>query len=81
MLVRADPEIAERPLVPMLDSGAGDHLRANKAGSEAAPLSPEGLDAHPGHRGEDDPRGHLDGPDFPALAEFQQGSHRVLQSY
>ena len=59
----ADPQIAERPLVAVLDPGAGDHLGADEPGPEAPSLAPERLDAHAGHRRQDDPRGDLDRPD------------------
>ena len=82
VLVRADAQVAERPLVPVLDPCAGDHLRADEPGAEAAALAAKGLDADAGHRGQDEPRGDLDGPDSPALAEVQhrpeQGTRPLL---
>ena len=81
VLVRADPEISERALVSMLDAGAGDHLGADQPCPEAASLAAERLDAHSRHRGQDDPRGDLNGPDPPALAQVEHDFHRVLQLY
>ena len=40
-----DPQVAERLLVPVLDPGAGDHLRADEPGAVAAALAAERLDA------------------------------------
>ena len=79
VLVGADAQVAERPLVAVLDPRAGDHLRADEPGAEAASLAPEGLDADPGHRGQNDPRGNLDGADLPALAQIEHRRDRVLE--
>src|SRR5207248_3149308 len=65
MLVPADPEIPESPLVAVLDAGARDHLGAHEPGPEAASLAAEGLHADPRHRREHDPRRDLDGADTP----------------
>ncbi len=70
VLVGADAEIVERALVPVLDPGARDHLRADEPGAVAPPLPAEGLDAHTGHGGEDDPGRHLDRADPPGFAQF-----------
>ena len=43
MLVGAHPQVAERPLVPVLDPGHRDHLRADEAGPVAAALAAKGL--------------------------------------
>ena len=42
-----DPQVAERPLVPVLDPGDRDHLGADEAGAVAAALAAERLHAHP----------------------------------
>ena len=78
MLVRRDTEVAERSLVAVLDPRAGHHLRADEPGPEPSTLPAERLDADPGHRGEHDPRGHLDRPDSPTFAEIDHGFDRVL---
>ena len=65
VLVRPDPQVAERALVAVVDAGEGDHLRADEPGTEAAALPAERLHADAGHRGENDARGHLDGADPP----------------
>ena len=49
VLVGGHPEVAERSLVPVLDPGAGNHLRADQTRPVAAALPAQGLDAHPGH--------------------------------
>jgi len=69
MLVPAHPQVAEGALVPVLDPGATDHLRADQAGPVAAALAPEGLDADAGHRGQDDPGRHLDRADRPGIGQ------------
>ena len=69
MLVGGDAQVAERPLVPVLDPGAADHLRADETGAEAPPLAAERLHADARHRRQDDARRDLDVPDPPALAE------------
>jgi hypothetical protein len=70
MLVRSDPEEAERPLVPVLEAGAADHLGADEASTVSAALAPEGLDAHARHRGEDETGGDPDLPELPGLAKI-----------
>src|SRR5438093_723657 len=55
VLVPSDAEVAQGSLVPVLQPGAADHLRADQPGPVASALAPEGLDAHPGHGGEDEP--------------------------
>ena len=72
MLVGGDAEVAERALVPVLDPGAADHLRADEAGAEAASLAAERLHADAGHRREDEPRRDLDVADPPAFAEIDR---------
>ena len=67
VLVRGDPQIAERALVPVLDPGARDHLRADEPGPEPAPLAAEGLYADARHRREHDSRRHLHLADPPGL--------------
>ena len=69
VLVGSHAQVAERPLVAMLDPRAADHLRADEAGAEATPLSPKRLNADARHRREDEPRRDLDGPDRPGLAK------------
>ncbi len=81
VLVAGDAEVAERALVPVLDPGAADHLRADEPGAEAAPLAAERLHADTGHRRQDEARRDLDVPDAPAFAEidghcFADGTHR-----
>jgi hypothetical protein len=65
MLVGCDPQVAERPLVAMVKTGAADHLRADEPGAEPTALPAERLHADAGHRGEHHARGHLDRPDPP----------------
>ena len=67
---RGDPQVAERALVPVLEPGAADHLRADEPGAEAAALAAEGLHADARHRREHEPRRDLDRPDPPALTEI-----------
>ena len=69
MLVGRDAQVAERALVPVLDPGRRDHLRADETGAEPSSLPPKGLDADAGHRCEHDPRRHLDPADRPRLQE------------
>ena len=65
-----------------LDPGAGDHLRADEPGAEAASLAAERLDADARHRREHDPRRHLDVADPPRLPEIHlhraDGIRRLL---
>ena len=79
MLVAADPQVAEGALVPVLDPGAGDHLRADEPGAEAAPLPAEGLDAHSRHGSEDDPGRQLDRPDPPGFVQFHAHAGMVAR--
>ena len=65
VLVGGDPQVAERPLVPVVEPGAADHLRADEPGAEPPSLSAERLHAHARHRREHEARRHLDGPDPP----------------
>ena len=76
VLVARDPQVAERPLVPVLDPGAADHLRAHETRAEAAALAAKRLDAHAGHRREHDPAGNLDCPDPPGVSEIYLHSGR-----
>ena len=69
MLVAGHPEVAERPLVPVLDPGAADHLGADEAGPEPASLAAKRLHADSRHRGQDDAGRHLHRADPPGLAE------------
>ena len=69
MLVGRDPEVAERPLVAVLDPGARDHLGADETGAEPASLAAKCLHGDAGHRGQDDAARHLHGADPPGLAE------------
>ena len=78
MLVGGDPQIAERALVPVLDPGAGDHLRADEAGPVAAALAAERLDADARHRREDDPGRDLDVADPPGLLELRRHKRRIV---
>ena len=50
VLVGADPQVAERPLVAVLDPGHGDHLRADEPGAVAAALAAKCLHADACHR-------------------------------
>ena len=70
MLVPSDPEVAERPLVLVLEAGAADHLRTDEPGSITAALAAESLDAHSGHRGQDEPGRNLDVPNPPGLTKI-----------
>ena len=69
MLVGPHPEVAERPLVAMLDPGHRDHLRADEPGAVAASLAAERLDAHSGHGRQDEAGRHLDIAEEPGVAE------------
>ena len=69
VLVGRDPEVAERLLVPVLDPGAADHLRADEPGAEAASLAAKRLHADARHRRQDEPRGDLHVADVPAFAQ------------
>ena len=70
MLVGRDAEVPERLFVAVLDSGAGDHLRAHEPGPEPPALAPKGLHADARHRRQDESGRHLDGFDEPAFAEI-----------
>ena len=78
MLVGRDPQVAERPLVPVLDPGAGDHLGADEPGPVAAALAAERLDADAGHRREDDPGRDLDVADPPGLLKVGLHKRRIV---
>ena len=69
MLVAGDAQVAERPLVPVLDPGAADHLGADEPGAEPASLAAERLHADARHRRQDDARRDLDVADPPALSQ------------
>ena len=69
MLVGGDPQVAERPLVAVLDPGARDHLRADETRAVAPSLAAERLHADARHRREDEPVGISTGP-------IDQGSRR-----
>ena len=69
MLVGGDAEVAQRLLVPVLDPGAADHLRADEPGAETASLAAKCLHADPCHRREHEPRGDLHVADVPAFAQ------------
>ena len=75
---RRDAQVAERPLVAVLDPGRGDHLRADETGAEAPSLAPKSLDADAGHRREHDPRRHLDPADRPRLPEVYRPSASMV---
>ena len=60
MLVGGDPQVAERPLVAVLDPGHRDHLRADEPGAVAAALAAKRLHADAGHRREDEAARDLD---------------------
>ena len=70
VLVAGDPQVAERPLVPVVEPGAADHLGADEPGPVAAALAPKRLHADARHRGEDEPRRDLDVADPPGLMEI-----------
>ena len=70
MLVGGDAQVAERPLVPVLDPGAADHLRADEPGAEAASLAAKRLHADACHRRQDEARRDLDVADVPAFAQI-----------
>jgi hypothetical protein len=67
MLVRGDPQVPERALVPVLDPGAADHLRADEPGPVAASLPAKCLHADACHRREDEARRDLDVTDPPGV--------------
>ncbi len=69
MLVGGDAQVAERLLVPVLDPGAADHLRADETGTETAPLAAKRLHADPRHRRQHEARRDLDVPNVPALTK------------
>jgi transcription elongation factor GreA len=69
-LVRRDPQVAERALVPVREPGAAHHLRADEARAEPATLPAEGLNAHAGHRREHDSCRDLDVADAPGGAKI-----------
>src|SRR5207253_8603579 len=71
VLVARDAQVAERPLVAVVDPGAAHHLGADEPGAEAAALPAERLDADAGHRRQDDAASDLDGPDAPRFAEIR----------
>ena len=68
VLVAGDAEVAERSLVPVLDPGAADHLRADETGAEAASLAAERLHADTRHRGEHE---RASGSRRPGCASFR----------
>ena len=70
MLVGGDAQIAERPLVAVLDAGHRHHLGADEPGAVAASLAAEGLHADARHRREHEAARDLDVPDEPGLAEI-----------
>src|SRR5438874_3519753 len=77
VLVGGDPQVAERLLVPVLDPGAGDHLRAHEPGPVAAALPAERLDPDAGHRREHDPARDLDLADPPGFTQiYRHPRHR-----
>ena len=78
VLVRGNPQIPERLLVAVLDSGAGDHFGADEAGPESASLPPERLHADAGHRRKDEPGRHVDRADLPALAKTGSSSRQSV---
>src|SRR5205085_4602688 len=65
VLVGGDAQVAERPLVSVLEPGAADHLGAHETRPEAPSLPPEGLYAHARHRGQHDARRDPHRPDPP----------------
>ena len=82
VLVGGDPEVAERLLVPVLDPGAADHLRADEPGAETASLAAKRLHADARHRRQDEARGDLHVADVPAFAQVDfHGLLMVLDRY
>ena len=73
MLVRGNAEVAERPLVAVLDPRAAHHLGAHEPGAVPAALAPERLHADAGHWRENEACGHLDSADLPRGAEVDHG--------
>ena len=69
MLVRRDPEVPERALVPVLDPRAADHLGAHEACAVAPSLPAKCLHADACHRREHEARRDLDVADPPGLGE------------
>jgi hypothetical protein len=69
VLVDPDPEVAERPLVPVLDPGHRHHLGAHEAGPVAAALAAERLHADARHRRQNQAAGDVDAAQGPVLAQ------------
>ena len=67
MLVGRDPQVAERALVPVLDPGAADHLRADEPGAVAAALAAKRLHADARHRARARAASGSRRPDPPAI--------------
>ena len=70
MLVGGDAQVAERSLVPVVQSGAADHLRADEPGAVTASLTAKGLHAHAGHRSEHQASRDLNRPNPPRRAKI-----------
>jgi hypothetical protein len=71
VLVGGDPQVAERPLVAVLDAGAADHLGADEPGPEAAALASKGLHADARHRRQHEAGRDLHGADRPRRAQVE----------
>ena len=84
MLVARDPQVAERPLVPVLDAGDRDHLGADEGGAVPAALPTKCLHTDAGHRREHEPAGDIDAAERPVLVKvdvhaFVNGSRAALR--
>ena len=73
VFVGRDAQVAERPLVAVLDARATHHLGADETGSVAPSLPTKRLHADTGHRRQHEPRGHLDRADTPGCAQVDHG--------
>ncbi len=69
VLVGGDEQIAERPLVLVLQTGAAHHLRADESSSETAALPAKCLHADARHGGQNEAARHLDRPDPPGCPQ------------
>ena len=78
VLVRGDPEVAERPLVAVLDARAGDHLGADESGPVPPTLAAKCLHADPCHGREHDASRDLDVANPPGLGQLPMHKRRIV---